>query len=107
MFELRGALFFGAASRLNDAFEAAFPPPRALILRFAAVPMIDASGVSALMRFLKRCAHHNTKVFVTELNVSARDILKRAGVLDLTNVREILRYEDALGQAGAEALERA
>jgi len=33
-FELRGPLSFGAASRLNDAFEAAFPPPKAFILRF-------------------------------------------------------------------------
>jgi len=99
MFELRGALFFGAASRLNDAFEAAFPPPKAFILRFDAVPMVDASGVGALMRFLKRCQSHNTMVFITELNAGARDVLKRMGVLSLANVSDVPLYEDALKQA--------
>jgi SulP family sulfate permease len=39
LFELRGPLFFGAASRLNDAFDAAFPPPCAFVLRFRDVPL--------------------------------------------------------------------
>ena len=99
LFELRGPLFFGAASRLNDAFEAAFPPPKAFILRFAAVPMVDASGVGALMRFLKRCQNHGTIVFLAELNPSAREVLMRMGVLGLSNVRELPSYEDALRAA--------
>ncbi|MEQ1812265.1 MAG: SulP family inorganic anion transporter [Terricaulis sp.] len=96
MFELRGPLFFGAASRLNDAFEAAFPSPKAFILRFAAVPMVDASGVGALMRFLKRCQSHNTMVYFTELNAGARDVLKRMGVLSVPNVSDAPLYEEAL-----------
>ena len=55
VFELHGPLFFGAASRLNDAFEAAFPSPKVFILRFEDVPLVDVSGVAALNRFLKRC----------------------------------------------------
>ena len=106
MFELRGALFFGAASRLNDAFEAAFPPPKAFILRFDAVPMVDASGVGALMRFLKRCQSHNTVVFITELNAGARDVLKQMGVLGLENVRDVPLYDDALKAAAQAVAER-
>jgi anti-anti-sigma regulatory factor len=84
---------------LNDAFEAACPPPKAFIIRFDAVPMVDASGVGALMRFLKRCQSHNTIVFVAELNAGARDVLKRMGVLSLENVRDVPAYEDALKYA--------
>jgi SulP family sulfate permease len=99
LFELRGPLFFGAASRLNDAFEAAFPPPKAFILRFAGVPLVDVSGVGALSRFLKRCKAHDAHVFITELNPTARAVLARMGVLGMTNVSALERYDDALKAA--------
>lgn len=105
-FELRGPLFFGAASRLNDALEAAFPPPKAFILRFDAVPMVDVSGVGALSRFLERCQGHGTTVFITELNDSARTVLKQMKTLDLPNVRDVQRYEDAIDQARVLTAER-
>ena len=101
MFELRGPLFFGAASRLSDAFEAAFPSPKAFILRFGGVPMIDVSGVGALSRFLKRCETHGTRVLMSELNPSAKSVLERMGALSLANVEVFARYEDALERAGS------
>jgi SulP family sulfate permease len=100
MFELRGPLFFGAASRLNDAFEAAFPPPKVFILRFDAVPLVDVSGVGALNRFLKRCETHGTRVLITELNRGAHAVLRQMGVLDLANVEAHESYEDAVQRAG-------
>ncbi|MGE3866855.1 MAG: SulP family inorganic anion transporter, partial [Hyphomonadaceae bacterium] len=99
VFELRGPLFFGAASRLTDAFEAAFPPPRVFILRFAAVPIADASGVGALERFVKRCQRHDVTVFLTEMNAASRAVLLRMGVLSLANVREAATYEEAVAAA--------
>ena len=101
MFELRGALFFGAASRLNDALEAAFPPPKVFILRFDAVPMVDVSGVGALSRFLKRCAGHDTKVIISELNATSRAVLERMGVLAMSNVEAVTGYADAIARAEA------
>ena len=100
-FELSGPLFFGAASRLNDALEAAFPPPKAFILRFRNVPMADASGVGALNRFLKRCQHHGTAVFLAEIQPRAREVFAGMGVLALSNVTEVGSYADALTQAAA------
>jgi SulP family sulfate permease len=107
LFELRGALFFGAASRLNDAFEAAFPSPKAFILRFDSVPLIDVSGVGALTRFLKRCQTHDTIVLMTGLNAPSRAILRRMGALSLPNVREAPDYAAALDLAGEIVAERA
>ena len=101
VFELRGPLFFGAASRLNDAFDAAFPPPRVFILRFEAVPMVDASGVGALSRFLKRCETHGTCVLIAELNRRAHAVLRQMGVLDLANVELLETYGDAIERAAA------
>jgi SulP family sulfate permease len=97
MFELRGPLFFGAASRLNDALDAAFPPPRAFVLRFRDVPMADASGVNALERFLKRCASHNVVVVFCELQPNVRAVLAKLGVLSHVETAE--SYEAALIRA--------
>ncbi|WP_395644674.1 SulP family inorganic anion transporter [Terricaulis sp.] len=101
-FELRGPLFFGAASRLTDAFEAAFPPPRAFILRFAEVPIADASGVHALERFLDRCRKHGVTVVICELRPQVSASLEKLGVL--AHVQTTDSYGDAITLAanGAE-----
>jgi sulfate permease, SulP family len=107
VFELRGPLFFGAASRLSDAFEAAFPPPRAFILRFRDVPLVDASGVGALQRFFRRCHAHGVTVFLSELTPRARDVLASMGVLTIGHVVEVATYAGALRQAESAVAEPA
>ena len=97
MFELRGPLFFGAASRLIDALDAAFPPPKAFILRFHAVPLADASGVNALQRFLKRCASHGVVVIFCELAPSVEASLSKLHVLE--HVQVASGYDDAIAAA--------
>lgn len=94
LFELRGPLFFGAASRLSDAFDAAFPPPRAFILRFRDVPLADASGANSLERFLKRCKHHGVRVVFCELRPPVSDSLAKLGLLSGVDVAD--GYEDAI-----------
>jgi SulP family sulfate permease len=104
MFELRGPLFFGAASRLIDALEAAFPPPRAFVLRFRDVPMADASGVNALERFLKRCESHKVRVVFCELRANVHAVLRKLHVLERVEVAE--SYEDAITAAAVAAEKR-
>ena len=100
MFVLHGPLFFGATSRLNDALEAAFPAPKAFILRFADVPMIDASGVGAIIRFLKRCESQGVAIVLSELQPRSREVLARMGVLNFIHVSEAPTYARALELAG-------
>jgi SulP family sulfate permease len=104
MFELRGPLFFGAASRLIDALEAAFPPPRAFVLRFRDVPLADASGVNALERFLKRCESHGVSVVFCELRPQVHGVLGKLGVL--TRVEAAESYEEAITLAAVAAERR-
>jgi len=104
MFELHGPLFFGAASRLNDALDAAFPPPRAFVLRFREVPLADASGAGTLERFLKRCAAHNVAVVFSELRPSVRDSMAKLGLLRHVKVADT--YEEAIALAAVAAEKR-
>jgi len=104
VFELHGPLFFGAASRLNDALDAAFPPPRAFVLRFRDVPMADASGAAALERFLKRCAGHGVAVVFSELRPGVRATLGQLGLLRHAEAADA--YEDAVTLASVAAEKR-
>jgi len=101
MFDLRGPLFFGAASRLIDALEASFPPPRAFVLRFRDVPLADPSGVAALERFLKRCESHGVVVVFSEVRTSVRATLAKLHVLDGVSIAET--YEEAVALAAERA----
>jgi SulP family sulfate permease len=76
--ELRGPLFFGASGRLLDVLEAtAHQPPAVFVLRMRGVPLIDASGESALGEFVRRCAAVGTRVVLSELQPATRGLLER------------------------------
>ena len=78
VFELRGPLFFGASGRLLDLLDATMhQPPAVFVLRMRAVPLIDASGESALREFVRRCAARGTRVVITELQPAAKALLTR------------------------------
>ncbi|MEX2200802.1 MAG: SulP family inorganic anion transporter [Dongiaceae bacterium] len=79
VFLLRGPLFFGVASRLDEALDALIQPPRVFILRMREVPLIDATGVSALRAFVARCQSHGTRVIVTGVQPQPRRVLTRMG----------------------------
>ena len=98
VFQLRGPLFFGAASVLQDVLDRIERPPRAFILRMREVPLIDASGVGALKEFVRRCQNHGTTVIVTGVQAQPRRILKqmgfsgeRDGLLFVENLEAALR----------------
>jgi SulP family sulfate permease len=78
VFELRGPLFFGASGRLLDLLDAtAHHPPEVFVLRMREVPLMDASGESALREFVRRCAANGTRVVLTELQPSVQALLAR------------------------------
>jgi SulP family sulfate permease len=80
VFQLRGPLFFGAASVLQDVLDRIVGrPPRAFILRMRDVPLIDASGVGALKEFARRCKHNGTLVIVTGVQPQPQRILAQMG----------------------------
>ena len=55
-YQVSGPLFFAVANRLDEVLNQFARPPRVFILRMRLVPLIDASGVTALRQLLDRCA---------------------------------------------------
>ena len=79
VFQLRGPLFFGVASRLMEVLDTIPRPPRAFILRMREVPLIDSTGVGALRAFIRRCQRDGTIVIVTSVQPQPRQILQQMG----------------------------
>ena len=74
-FQISGPLFFAVANRLNDVINQFTTPPRVFILRMRLVPLIDASGVTALRQMIKRCQRNGTRVILSGLREQPRAIL--------------------------------
>jgi SulP family sulfate permease len=100
MFRFMGPFFFGAVSRLGDAMERVEKQPRVYILDLAHVPLIDASGASALDEFIGRCHRHGTRVIVCGLKGQPRTIARSMGLVEKNaNVKLVEDFKAALDAA--------
>jgi SulP family sulfate permease len=80
VYQVSGPLFFAVANRLDDVLNQFPRAPRVFILRLRQVPLIDASGVTALKQLLERCRRHGTRVILSGLREQPRTILAQMGV---------------------------
>jgi sulfate permease, SulP family len=80
VYQVSGPLFFAVANRLDEVLNQFPKPPRVFILRMRLVPLIDASGVTALRQLVKRCARGGTRVILSGLREQPRAILAQMGL---------------------------
>ena len=80
VYQFQGPLFFGVTNRLTEVLQRTAAKPKAFILRMRLVPLIDASGVSALAQFLDRCRKDKTVVIFAGLQPDAEKVMQRMGV---------------------------
>jgi SulP family sulfate permease len=100
VYQVSGPLFFAVANRLDDVLNQFPKPPRVFILRMRLVPLIDASGVTALRQLLARCAHNGTRLILSGLREQPRSILLQMGIKpDGANLQFARDFEEALIQA--------
>jgi SulP family sulfate permease len=101
VYQVSGPLFFAVANRLDDVLNQFPRPPRVFILRLRLVPLIDASGVTALRQLIKRCARAGTRVILSGLREQPRAILAQMGVTpDGANLQFADNLAVALSLAG-------
>jgi len=102
-FQISGPLFFAVANRLDDVLNQFPKSPRVFILRMRLVPLIDASGVTALTQMIERCRRHGTKVILSGLREQPLAILAQMGVIeDREGLRFARDFSEALELAGSE-----
>jgi len=102
VFQISGPLFFAVANRLDDVLNQFRDPPRVFILRLRLVPLIDASGVTALRQMIERCARNGTRVILSGLREQPRAVLEQMNVRpDGTRLQFAGNFAEAVTLAAA------
>jgi sulfate permease, SulP family len=79
-FRISGPLFFAVANRLDKVLDQYPQRPRVFILRMREVPLIDASGATALSQFLARCRRQGTGLILSGVPKQPRAVLDGMGL---------------------------
>ncbi len=82
VYEVTGALFFGAASTFLDRTSQLVGKPRLLVLRLRALSAIDSSGLRVLRQFLDRSRAKGTRVLLAEVPDQPLEVMRKAGLID-------------------------
>ena len=81
IFEIHGALFFGAASKFKDAVRRIERAPRVLILQMRDVLTVDATGLRALEDLFDKTRRDGTRLFLSGVHAHPLVALVNSGLL--------------------------
>jgi sulfate permease, SulP family len=76
---ITGPLFFAATGNFNEAF-AHLEDTHALILSMRGVPLVDTSGLQALLALQEKLAHKGTTLMIAGVPENVRRMLTRGGL---------------------------
>lgn len=79
---ITGTLFFGVVDRLKDKL-LTMPHSDVIILSMRGVPVIDLSGVQALMELAEELEGEGTQLSVSSVQPAVKRYLERSGFLDI------------------------
>ncbi|HEV3258071.1 MAG TPA: sulfate permease [Gemmataceae bacterium] len=100
VYEIQGPLFFGAADKLRNTMPIFGRPPTVMILRLRQVPVIDATGLHALVEFHKECARLGTHLILAGVQPNVLVKLHRWPESEAIGANDIVRNIDhALARA--------
>lgn len=103
VFQLRGPLFFGAATGFAEGLARMARRPRVVILRMSRVPVADATGVGVLRDFIERRRRDGARVILSGVRAQPMTVLAQMG---LASQRGAVEYAASFPDAVAMATER-
>lgn len=80
VYEINGPMFFAASDKYKYVLDD--KNIDILCIRMRNVPAIDATGVEALNRIVKRCERHNVKVIFSHVNEQPMHAMEKAGFIE-------------------------
>jgi sulfate permease, SulP family len=80
VYRISGAFFFGATAAVSTVLDRVARHPKAFILDFQDVPLIDSTAASTLRSFVKRLRRAGTKVYFAGTRRRVREALFAAGL---------------------------
>lgn len=100
MYEIDGALFFGAAQLFQDTLEDLSDSPKVLILRMRSVLFIDATGIYRLKEVVGKFKAKGTTVVLSEMGEQVRTDLEKGEIFTVLS-------KDNFAENIVEAMEKA
>lgn len=85
VYKMRGPFFFGVTDRLKEVFHDMNPPPKIFVLRMKHVPVLDASALQTFRELHERCARHQTRLVLTEVQPEPLELLHQYGLGELVD----------------------
>jgi SulP family sulfate permease len=102
VYRVDGPIFFGAANRFFDQLLKTDDGIKVVILRMRRVPVMDATGATALITMVERLERRKILIFMSGLQDQPKQPLTRMGVLD-----ELSRDKHHLFETTEEAIAHA
>jgi SulP family sulfate permease len=101
VYEINGPFFFGAAGAFSHTVGQVAVLPKVLVVRLRHVPAMDATGLHALRRLIRRARQHGTLVVLSELQPQPREALRRSGLLEELGPGNVAEHIDEALARGA------
>ncbi len=98
IYRISGAFFFGAAASVSAALDRIGVRPKAYVIDFSEVPLIDSSAAATMAAFVRRAAKDGAQVYF----VAARSPVLRA-LLSHGLDRHKVQYRKTIAEAAADA----
>src|SRR5690625_2893609 len=100
LYEVRGALFFGAAQTFQNTLSEIKGKPEVLILRMRHVPFIDATGAYRLKEVIRNFSRRNVDVILSGINPQVQEDLEKNEIYTVLEKENIhTNIEDSLARA--------
>ena len=80
---LTGAIFFAVVDKLVKKLQEQEGVTEGLILSMRGVPVIDLSGIQALIELVEELESHGTEVYLTSVQPKVLEEMERGGLIDL------------------------
>ncbi len=100
MFEINGALFFGAAQKFQDTINRLQKNPKVMILRMRNVSFIDATGVYRLKEMIKQFDNQKVSILLSGVNPEVKADLEKSDIYTVLNRDNLLdNIDDSMKRA--------
>ena len=80
---LTGAIFFAVVDKLTKTLHEQEGVTEGLILSMRGVPVIDLSGIQAMVELVKELEAHGTDVYLTSVQPKVLEEMRRGGLIDI------------------------
>jgi len=100
VYEINGPFFFGAVYKFREAMIQVSRPPKVRIIRMRKVPIMDSSGMQALVDVQHVSKRRGTSLIISGLNRQPHDALEKSGLLEEFGTENLVpTFEAAIERA--------